>query len=159
MHKHDLPNNLSRFKHAVCLCCLLDGHRARNDWLNSLLSDQLQYTLFIFSGSAQHAAGKNVYQFEPPGLGIDGGLLAAKIAYEHNSPTIDAGINAGLQCCANQLDYQVNAALVMYYLSHVLLSMVDHHVGAQAAQRRSFLGVARRCSYPAACILSKLDRK
>src|SRR5260370_34876657 len=102
--------------------------------------------LFIFSGSAQHASVKNVYQFEPPGLGIDGGLLAAEIAYEHDSPTIDAGINAGLQCCANQLDHQVNAARVMYYLPHVRLSMVDHHVSPPAARPRCFRALARPVS-------------
>src|SRR5258708_27065516 len=114
--------------------------------------------LFIFSGSAQPASGKNVYQFEPPGLGIDGGLLAAEIAYEHDSPAIDAGINAGLQCCANQLDHQINASRVMYCLSHVLLSMVDHHVGSQAAHVPAFLVVARRFSYPPAFMPDKLDR-
>src|SRR6266550_4939229 len=116
------------------LCCLLNRHNLCNDGSNSLTRYQLQYVLLIFSTGTQMAATNDVHAFKPAYLCINSSLLASKVANQYDASIRTARFDAVLKGCPDQFDHQVDAVRILYDLSHLLLSMVDYHIGPQAAQ-------------------------
>src|SRR2546421_4719887 len=116
------------------LCCLLNRHHLCNDGSNSFTCYQLQYVPLIFCTGTQMTTTNDVQAFKPGYLCINGGLLASQVANQYNTSIRTARFDAVLKGCADQFDHQVDTVRVLYDLSHLLLSMVDYHIGPQAAQ-------------------------
>src|SRR5437764_7650014 len=111
------------------LCRLLNRHNLCNDGSNSLARYQFQYVPLIFSTGTQLAATNDLHTFKPAYLCINGGLLASQIANQYNASIRSARFDAVLKGCADQFNHQVDAVRILYNLSHLLLSMVDYHIG------------------------------
>src|SRR5947207_11046303 len=115
------------------LCRLLNRHNLCNHGSNSLTRYQLQYVSLIFYTGTQLAATNDVHAFKPAYLCINGGLLASQVANQYNTSIRTARFDTILKGCADQFDHQVDTVGILYDLSHLLLSMVDYHIGPHAA--------------------------